>query len=80
MLISLGENQYISVDGKELPTKQGYVGHHLDDANIPDKGVVEIVTGIYHNGIDKFIEAPSKVLFRGSKVEFLLWQEEHNGW
>ena len=79
MLISLGDNQFISANGKDIPTKNGYVGHHLDSSIIPEEGVVEVRRGEYHNG-DKFIASPKAVLFRGTKAEFLLWQEEHNGW
>lgn len=79
MLISLGDNQFLSVNGVDLPTRRGYVGHHLDEEAIPE-GVVEVRSGEYHDGIDKFIAAPRVVMFKGSKAQFLLWQEEHNGW
>ena len=79
MLISLGDNQFISANGKDLVTEQGYVGHFFDCSSIPEEAVVEIRKGTYHDG-DKFVEEISKVLFKGTKEKFLLWQEEHNGW
>ena len=76
--VELGSNQFIFSNGCPLETKLGFVGHGIDVSAIPD-GVVEIRTSPSFDGID-VVESPIATIFKGSKKEFLDWQEESNGW
>ena len=79
MALSLGSNQFIFVDGMRLPTKLGYVGHVIEASAIPEEGVVEVRSSPSFDGVD-YVESKLATLFKGSKKEFLHWQEEFNGW
>lgn len=79
MAVSLGSNQFIFVDGIRIPTRLGYVGHCLEESTIPEEGVVEVRSIPSFDGID-YIASKLTTLFKGSKKEFLHWQEEFNGW
>lgn len=78
MAISLGSNQFLFVDGVRIPTKLGYVGHGVDESAIPE-GVVEVRISASFDGID-YVASRVATLFKGSKKEFLHWQEEFNKW
>jgi hypothetical protein len=79
MAVSLGSNQFLFVDGIRIPTKLGYVGHCLEESAIPEEGIVEVRMSASFDGID-YVAGRRAVLFKGSKKEFLRWQEEFNGW
>ena len=77
--VELGSNQFIFSSGQPLETDLGYMGHCISVSAIPDDGVVEIRTSPSFDGID-VVESTRATIFIGSKKEFLLWQEESNGW
>lgn len=79
MAISLGDNQFLFCNDVVVPTKLGYVGHNVEEANIPE-GILEVRRTSYFDGDRYRDEFPAKVIFKGGKKEFLLWNEEFNGW
>lgn len=81
MVVSLGSNQFLFCDNVRIPTKVGLVGHFLEESTIPEEGIVELLSIPSFDGID-YVPARDDLttLFRGSKSEFLRWQEEFNGW
>lgn len=81
MAVSLGSNQFLFHNDVLLPSKVGLVGHFMEISTIPEEGVVELRSIPSFDGID-YVPARDDLttLFRGSKSEFLRWQEEFNGW
>jgi hypothetical protein len=79
MIISLGSNQFLFSNNAPIPTSVGLVGHWCKASTIPEEGVVEVRSIPSFDGID-YAPGSLTTLFRGSKAEFLRWQEEFNGW
>jgi len=80
MFIDLGANQFLYANNQPLKTENSYVGHGIAVADIPDDASLELrsqtsVTLTFGN-----CQGTGEVLFKGSKPEFIRWQEEHNGW
>lgn len=80
MLVSLGSNQFLFANGVQVPTSAGMVGHWCQASEIPEEGVLEVRSIPSFDGIDYVPAANLTTLFKGSKGEFLRWQEEFNGW
>ena len=79
MAIQLGATQFLFCDGRRIPTEVGYVGHWLREESIPDEGIISLRSSPSFDGL-AYRPAKEGTIFAGSKKEFLLWQEEFNGW